>query len=320
MTNTRRPARTPPFPDMRAALLLTIAALFAGGLIGLVLLESGLDLVAAEGIGTAFGMGGIATLAARRIAEPQAARIGLVPLDGRAIPLILCLVPAALIASEVDNFAYDWSPPALEKVEPAPERAAPAAEQQKPKSVDLESAGKSEDEGATLAPLIDPTDPFSLLAGLIVVVGIAPVIQEFLFRGVIQQGLVAERGALHGAVMTALLWSIVCPKPLASPMRFAAALVCCAAMGWLLGMVRIATGSILGSTLLSSLWASISFASLVLKDRVDLPGMNVDGTHLPVFATAMSLSLVFLAGWRLVDLVRLVERTASAPRDTTDSR
>ena len=31
----------------------------------------------------------------------------------------------------------------------------------------------------------------------------------------------------------------------------------------------------------ASIWAAIGLGSLALQDRLDLPGMNVEGTHLP---------------------------------------
>ena len=341
MNLPRGPLRTstggePPFPSVGVAFLLTFGAIVAGGLVGLLFIELG--PLAAEGIGTAIGIGGVATLAARRVAEPQGARIGLVALEWRACFLILCLVPAVLVASELDNFAYDWSPaPATETSAAATATAtsstsdaatatpatkagearapgeaatttnAAAADEAVAKSdasapADRTGATRSKaEEPETPDLLIDPDDPFSLMEGLIVAVGIAPVIHEFLFRGVLQQGLVTQLGLVRGVTLTALLWTMLRPVPSASPARFAAAFVAWFAMGWLLGMVRIATGSILGSILLASLWASVGFASLALAGRVEVPGMNVDGTHLPVAVTIASLLIVAWAAWKTLE-------------------
>ena len=339
MNLPRQPLRTstggdPPFPSVGVAFLLTFGAIVAGGLVGLLFIELG--PLAAEGIGTAIGIGGVATLAARRVAEPQGARIGLVALDWRACFLILCLVPAVLVASELDNFAYDWSPtPATETSTAATATSATsddatateatkAGEARAPGEAATTTNAAAADEavaksdasapadrtGATRstadepeAPdlLIDPDDPFSLMEGLIVAVGIAPVIHEFLFRGVLQQGLVTQLGLARGVTLTALLWTMLRPVPSASPARFAAGFVAWFAMGWLLGMVRIATGSILGSILLASLWASVGFASLALAGRVEVPGMNVDGTHLPVAVTIASILIVAWAAWKTLE-------------------
>ncbi len=352
MNQPRRPLGTstggdPPFPSVGIAFLLTFGAIVAGGLVGVLFIELG--PLAAEGIGTAVGIGGVATLAARRVAEPQAARIGLVALDWRAWPLILCFVPAVLIASELDNFAYDWSPRTEASVAAAGtgETAAPdargaatstgtatgtatetdteaakqpiAAEGQQPDSAAKPEtkAAKGEPRDAKPAaeteppaPLIDPDDPFSLMEGVIVAVGIAPVIHEFLFRGVLQQGLVGQLGISRGVTLTALLWTMLRPVPSASPARFAASFVAWFAMGWLLGMVRIATGSILGSTLLASLWAAVGFASFALEGRVDMPGMNVEGTHLPVAVTVASVAIVAWAGMKVLEKANASSGTA----------
>lgn len=357
MNPPRRPLRSPsggepPFPSAGIAFLLTLGAILAGGFVAMLFFELG--PLAAEGIGTAIGIGGVATLAARRVAEPQAARVGLVALEWRAWPLILCLVPAVLIASELDNFAYDWSPaekaeapaaadtPAAESGDDAAPTAAPAAEAPAATQESVETASgaggdaaletpganaeagtKSVEEPIDKArpadaaelpePLIDPDDPFSLMEGLIVSVGIAPVIHEFLFRGVLQQGLVAQLGMARGVTLTALLWTMLRPVPSASPARFVAAFVAWFAMGWLLGMVRIATGSILGSILLASLWAAVGYASLALVGKVAVPGMNVDGTHLPAVVTIASILIVTLAGRRLVEQANARSGTGPQP-------
>lgn len=328
----------PPFPSVGVAFLLTFGAIVAGGLVGLLFIELG--PLAAEGIGTAIGIGGVATFAARRVAEPQGARIGLVALDWRSCFLILCLVPAVLIASELDNFAYDWSPTeqATSAAATSNEAAATSAASDDPTATQVATRGETgtpeaaatatnapapdeavaqPDASAAADPigttrstaeepeapdlLIDPNDPFSLMAGLIVAVGIAPVIHEFLFRGVLQQGLVTQLGLARGVTLTALLWTMLRPVPSASPARFVAAFVAWFAMGWLLGMVRIATGSILGSILLASLWASVGFASLALAGRVEVPGMNVDGTHLPLAVTIASVAIVTWAGMKVLE-------------------
>jgi membrane protease YdiL (CAAX protease family) len=333
MIANRPPTGPAPFPDVRSALLLTIGAMFAGLLVGVLFFDLG--PLAAEGIGTALGIGAVATLAARRVAEPQAARIGLAPLPWRAWPLILCLVPAVLIASELDNFAYDVSPkseaPASEPATTAPE-AATKPDERESDATDptepAESAGTTDTTGTTEsteptgmtaiaeavaeaaanaeppAPIIDPKDPFSLMEAFIVVVGIAPVINEFLFRGVIQQGLVSQVGLMRGVTLTALLWTMLHPPAASSLPRFAVAWISSFAFGWLLGMVRVASGSILGSTVLASLWASVGLASLALQDRFDVPGMNVDGTHLPAAVTVASVGVVAWAARRVLAQAR----------------
>ena len=82
-------------------------------------------------------------------------------------------------------------------------------------------------------------------------VGISPIVEEFLFRGVIQQGLVQRLGLIRGVTMVALLWTLLRPAPIAGFTRFVAAAIASFALGWALGIVRIASRSILGSILLA---------------------------------------------------------------------
>ncbi len=128
-TNMRDPGT--PFPTVGTALLLTFGAIVAGGLVGLLFIDLG--PLAAEGLGTALGIGVVATLAARRVGDPQAQRLGFVSLEWRAWPLVLGLVPTIFLASELDNFAYDLaggSSPTEAAASPTPMRAPAVTRQQ----------------------------------------------------------------------------------------------------------------------------------------------------------------------------------------------
>ena len=99
--------------------------------------------------------------------------------------------------------------------------------------------------------------------------------------------------------MVALLWTLLRPAPIAGFGRFLAAAVASFGLGWALGIVRIATRSILGSILLASTWAAIGLASIAVEGRIELPGMNVESTHLPWSITIGSALLVGWAGWTI---------------------
>jgi membrane protease YdiL (CAAX protease family) len=293
-----------PYPDVRSAFTLTLMAMLAAAFTGVAFLDFG--LLAAVGIGQAIGVGAVATMGAKRVAEPQAERLGLRALESKSVPVILCLAPAVLLVSELDNFAADWSNTAspieitAEQLDANPYDQEPAAPEFETNAA-LQSDGDEGSDGvgpeAELAkPLINPEDPWNLLSAFIVMVGISPVVEEFLFRGVIQQGLVQRLGLLRGVTMVALLWTLLRPAPIAGFTRFLAAAVASFGLGWALGIVRIATGSILGSILLASLWAGIGLGSVALEGRLELPGMNVEGTHLPWSVTIASAILVAWAG------------------------
>ncbi|MBW2496241.1 MAG: CPBP family intramembrane metalloprotease [Deltaproteobacteria bacterium] len=319
-----RPAASEPYPDVRSAFFLTLLAMLAAAVVGVFFL--GLGTLAAVGIGQALGVGGVATWAARRVPEPQAEHLGLRPLDVRALPIVLCLAPAILLASELDNLAGDGSrekesrgatylesevvadedldrprpqatldeqssneaPPV-----PSPALDADVGDGMEPGSVAPEATASEDEE--EVPPLVDPKDTWSLLQAFVIFVGIAPVVEEFLFRGVIQQGLVARLGLARGVGLVALLWALLRPAPVDDLASFVAAGLSFVALGWLLGIVRIATGSILGSITLASIWAAIGLGSLALQDRIELPGMNVEGTHLPWTVTLASLFVVVWA-------------------------
>jgi membrane protease YdiL (CAAX protease family) len=302
-----------PYPNVRGALMLTLMALIAAGFTGIAFIDFG--LLAAVGIGQAIGVGAVATLGAQRVAQPQAPRLGLRALDLDAIPMILCLVPAILLASEFDNFAAEWSagsqPGAVEVLIDAQQSQLNdllAGEDAKTEAYDVIADGASEDFAAAdevaetsdgeeePLRLIDPDDPASVLQAFIVFVGISPLVEEFLFRGVIQQGLLQRLGLLRGVSMVALLWTLLRPAPIGGFSRFLAAAVASFALGWALGLVRIATGSILGPMLLASSWAAVGLSATVLEGKFPIPGLNVEGTHLPVMVTLASLGVVAWAG------------------------
>ena len=295
-----------PYPDLRGAFMLTVLAIVAAGFTGVAFIDFG--LLAAVGIGQAIGVGAVATMGAQRVAEPQAERLGLRALDLKMIPILLCLAPAVLLASEFDNIAADWSGTEDEiesqvETDGAQEFDLPDSDdgQSTEASEGSSSDGGGEGEAAAAASmrLFDPDDPWSLLSAFIVMVGISPVVEEFLFRGVIQQGLVQRMGLLRGVTTVAILWTLLRPAPIAGFSRFLAAAIASFGLGWALGIVRIATGSILGSILLAGSWAAIGLSAVALEGKMALPGMNIEGTHLPWSVTLGSVCLVAWAGWTI---------------------
>jgi hypothetical protein len=318
-----------PYPDVRSAFMLTLVAMLCAALVGIFFI--GLGTLAAVGIGQAIGVGAIATLAARRVPEPQAERLGLRALEWRALPTVLCLVPAILLASELDNIAVDWAGQAADRAgheaveaQPPLDASAPGLERQAEAAASTPDAGapEAEDEAEEAqandevtsdaipdessgpaddspAPLIDPDDSWSVLQAFVIFAGISPVVEEFLFRGVIQQGLIARLGLLRGMSLVALLWTLLRPAPVDDFVRFFAAAGASFALGWALGLVRVATGSILGSIVLASLWGAVGVGSVALEGRLDLPGLNVPGSHLPWNVAIASAAIVAWAGWSL---------------------
>lgn len=301
MMNSPDPDANGPYPDLRSAFKLTVLAIVAAAFTSIAFIDFG--MLAAVGIGQAIGLGAVATMGAKRVAEPQAQRLGLQALDVRMIPIILCLAPAILLASEFDNFAVDLSGASaqienISEAGPDDEMDRDAPEQ------------KSGTESDSITRLIDSDDPWSLLAAFVVMVGISPVVEEFLFRGVIQQGLVQRMGMLRGVTIVAILWTLLRPAPVDGFTRFLAAAIASFGLGWALGIVRIATASILGSILLASSWAAIGLTAIGLEGRLDLPGMNIEGSHLP---WSVSLASAGLVAWAGRILYREAERRFQSP-------
>lgn len=278
-----------PYPGMGSALILTLMAIFASIFTGVALYAIG--PLAAYGIGRAIGVGAVATMATQRVGPPQARRLGMARLDSDAVPLILCLVPAMLLASELDNIAYDWSgegPTLAEQLAPPPE-APPGVE------TSGETAAAPSDESLDRR-IFDPADPVSLTQALIVLVGIIPLVDCFLFFGVIQQGLVRRMGLSRGLLVTAILWTLMRQIAPSGALQFIVATLAYIGLGHLLGLLRIATGSVVGPMLLSSGWAAVQFVALATYDRIPLPGLNEPGTHLPLLVTVGCVGIVAWAG------------------------
>jgi len=302
-----------PYPSVRAAFVLTLMAVVSSLFTTIALY--GLGALAAFGVGRAIGVGAVASMGAQRVPEPQAERIGLRRLDWEAIPLILCLVPAILLTSELDNFVYDYAgdqPSLLQSVDPQIDPNAPDAGYETTDTlVDDYDVGTEEppdtlvEEEATPVDepvrILDPDDPASMVQGFIVMVGIIPIVDCFLFFGVIQQGLIRRKGLVQGALYAGLFWMLMRDPPIQGMARFLMGSLALLGLGWLLGIVRVATRSILGPMLLAASWAAIGFFALAYEGIIDLPGMNVPGTHLPMLVSASSLGIVAWAGLALFE-------------------
>ena len=311
-----------PYPGVGTAVLLTLMAFVAALFTGVALYPIG--PLAAYGIGRAIGVGAVASMAAQRVGEPQARRLGMTRLELDAVPLILCLVPAMLLMSELDNIAYDWGGgAAVVEQGAAPSQAGEdtggeseldasdgelAALVGESEAIEQAAAPSDEDEadgegetasGAADRAIFDPEDPFSLLQALVVLVGIIPLVDCFLYFGVIQQGLVRRLGFSQGLMITAILWTVPPQVVPVTTAQVVAATFGYVALGHLLGWLRIATGSVAGPMLLASGWAAIQFVSLATYDRIPLPGLNVPGTHLPFLVT---LGCVGIVGWAATTL------------------
>ena len=316
-----KPAPRPPFPSPTTALLLTFGASFAALVISVVIFEE--PDVASLGIGEALGVGGVATLAARRVPEPQAERLGLRGFSPRLLPLLLCLVPFVFLASELDNWARDLDAhlPSL-----VPEAALEAPENEESSdsvsNTETESSGElaldtefkshsnseseSDEEPASGVPahLTDPPEGWELAQIAIVAVGIAPVVEGFLFFGVILQGLVTVIGRRRGLILTGCLYAMIHIAGQvgldAGPARAFAGLFSMIVVGAILGICRLETGSVLAPILVATGFVGVQLAAVTMPDVFAVPGYNVElDAHTPAHVLLTSLAAVTFGLWAL---------------------
>lgn len=266
----------PHFPTPITALLLVIGAWLAtllAMLIGVSLAVDPSDPVASidpgfQWIAQALGFGLVATLAARRLPGPQAERIGLVPLRSRYWLIVAMGVPAAIVASELDN----WLATLLPSEDPEAFRA--ALEQLR----DLSS--------------------LAIAQAAIFQLGIEPVVTEFLFRGVIQQGMIAYLGRFGGVTVTAVL-SVALPSALAVNSSAGATVIISLLLGFCLGYLRVGTGSLLAPILVRAAWNAMALFGIVFADDFPVPGFNTFGEHTDPVLFSACLACVVWGGLEL---------------------
>ncbi|NIR37471.1 MAG: hypothetical protein GWO22_16235, partial [Actinobacteria bacterium] len=168
----RAPGEAQPSPGPFVALGLCIAAAFATTLL-FVAFAGTMDLLASRALAVVLGLGSIGALAAVHVPPPHGPRLGFRGLDSGALGATLLLIPVALLTSEVDNLV----------------RAALGAS-----------------PGFPDAPV--ERDVVIWLQTLVVFVGIEAILEEWFFRGVVQQGSVDRWGRLRGVLWCGLLYGL----------------------------------------------------------------------------------------------------------------
>jgi membrane protease YdiL (CAAX protease family) len=257
----------PPLPSPLGAGLLT---LFGSGLtfLGWALLAPDTGHALALALGLSLGFGGVGTLAARSIPAPIEERLGLRGFAPLFLLPILLFLPSLVLGSELDNYVRPLFP-----------------------SVPLpEEGGPTDPDALRLATL-----EFAIATALL-----RPVIEEFFFRGVIQQGAVAHLGAAGGVAYTAALYGFASgglELPF-GPDRAASAAVQAAFAGLLLGLLRQASGSLLAPMVAACALESLGIASVaVFAETFPIPGYNASGPHTPLAVLAPCAAAVALGVW-----------------------
>ncbi|HME68887.1 MAG TPA: CPBP family intramembrane glutamic endopeptidase [Myxococcota bacterium] len=256
------------FPTVGVAFWITLLALLSSfAVVGIVAgLSGGGSVQLAEALGLVVGFGGVGTLAARQVPPPQAERLGLRGMRLRFFLPLLLLIPVALLASEVDNLV---------------------------KAVLSQAQGS---EIAEISEKLKSAAVLEMVGAAIVAIGIQPVVSEWFYRGVVQQGLVAQLGVGRGIVITALLYALALSQGVVgtSFVLWLAATLSEFVNGIAYGLTRHYSGSLLAPILLHvALNASASLA-LGCATRVPIPGFNTAGVHTPIqFLIPAAASVAF---------------------------
>lgn len=273
------------FPGPGAAVLLAVGSWLASFLV-LGLFEAPLDL-AAGGIAEAVGLGTVALVATRAVPPPHPERLGLRGFSLRWLPWLLLFAPLTVLVSELDNVVRVSLPP--EAAKQAVESTARALEQ-------LTAPG-----------------PYEVLERWIVVVGLAPVLEEWLYRGVIQQGLVAHLGRVGGVLATAALFAIGHADFSRTPEVWLISFASVLLAGVSFGAVRLATGSLLACMVAHAAMNAAGLVALALADRVPVAGFNAPGDHTPAAILLPCALAVGAALWRMARAAARAPRALPIP-------
>ncbi|MDG2332806.1 MAG: CPBP family intramembrane metalloprotease [Myxococcota bacterium] len=261
MTEPVQPQRSRPlepediFPGPFAAFMLALAGLFAASFVASIAIASGLiersSITAAMGVGYALGLGGMATLASQRVPQPHSLRLGLQGFSPQILGALLCLLPVVFLVSELDNY---WK--ILMPITP-----------------------EFEELREEMEALMKPDSPYALAETTTVALGIVPIVEGFFFFGVILQGLVDRLGRLRGLFLTAVLYSLVHFPASGAPGDTLVPLTTWLTLGALMGLARLASGSILPPILLATAFSAIHLAADLGRDSLPIPGFNAPGAH-----------------------------------------
>lgn len=253
------------FPSPFQASLLVLSGVFVASLVA-ALVQEATSPATAAGLATVFGLGAAALLGASHVPPPHAERLGLRRLRPAQLVALVLLLPVVLLAAELDPLLSTWLP--------APDAA--AYEQR-------------------LREALPTGEKLGLVETVVVVMGLAPLVEEWLFRGVIQQGLVAHLGATGGIFVTALLFALGHGGAGLSVQAWAAVVAQVFVLGLAFGWVRHATGSLFAAILLHAGTNGLGVLALTLGQSQAAAA----GGHLPLGVLAGAALSVALGGWWL---------------------
>ncbi len=243
----------PPVPRPVGAVTLTLLAWATATIFWAALVAAAGHWVALA-VGLVAGYGGIGTLAARSVPPPADARIGLRGFAPSHVAALALLLPAVLLTSEIDN----WVRPLVPPLAPPAEGAPPPPD----------------------AELL----PYLAIEFAIASVLLRPVLEEFFFRGVVQQGVVQALGPRRGVALTTLCFALAAggfALPM-GPELAASAAAQALFLGPLLGLLRLSSGSVLSPMLAQIGLAVTGTLAVAARETLPIPGFNTEDGHTPL--------------------------------------
>jgi membrane protease YdiL (CAAX protease family) len=241
------------FPTASVSGLLTLLGFVLMLFVLAPLLTMGQDVLGLSA-GMVIGFGLVGTLAARRIPAPADLRIGLRGFPPRLLGLVLLLAPIVFWLSELDNLAAEL----IGRPDPP------------------EAPGEAPAAGSGLSAQALRTIEIGLFAVLL-----RPVVEEFFFRGVIQQGAAAQLGTRSGILLSTVLFLTVRTVPAAGdPYAILSVTSQALVEGLLLGTLRHVSGSLLPGILLQGLVNGIGILAVAMAAQLPIEGFNLQEGHM----------------------------------------
>jgi membrane protease YdiL (CAAX protease family) len=274
-------SRTPPkpFPGPLSAVLLTVVGYWTP-FFWWELTKQWVEPLVALAFAWTLGYGLVGLLALNQVPRPRRGRLGLVwPRWLHLLPVVL-LIPGLFLGMEAQALVrrFFGRPP---------------------------SAGVYEWSHRIL--VVD--SGLALLKAVFFFGIVMPLVVEWFFRGLIQQGLTERLGRFAGVLLTALLYAVASAGISGTRAGWLAITASSLVLGLLLGWLRAATGSLLCPVLLH-VGQNLLWLRMVTQARsLPVPACTAPGFHVPPVLLLPALLSVALAA----ALLLREQRRAAAP-------
>lgn len=259
----------PAYPSLAGTIALLFATLVGAGLLALaiVALFPHWPQIVQMAVPTELALAGAVSYAVARTGRPWREALGIRPIAREVMaPLFLVLLGAVTVFSELYLI--------IQRIAPVPEAF--------------------ED---MLRDLMEITGPVDFVATVAIAVGIAPVLEEALFRGVLLHGLARRRGAASATLWTAIFFALY---HLYNPWQVVPTFF----LGLVLGWVVLATRTLLAGILVHASFNALSLALFAapIREREPAPEM-VPWVVAAIFGILLLGSASFLVGMAWLERV-----------------